>query len=229
MTQTIAGRSADPRRAPAAPAAPLGRLPRRRRAGVQAVGVVLVAVAAVLAYLLWVGSAVTRPYLAVSHTVPYGATIGPDDLTVVDINAATGLQPIPADQRGSVIGKHAAVDLVGGTLLTPAELTDQAIPAPGQQLIGIDLKPGQLPLRTLHTGDAALLVIVPATAVAGVPDTQPTPLGSPPTIRATVAGASPPDTTGNVRVDVAVAQSDGPTVAAMAAAGRIVIVVTTRG
>jgi hypothetical protein len=35
-------------------------------------------------------------------------------------------------------------------------------------------------------------------------------------------------TTGNVRVDVAVPQSDGPSVAAMAAAGRIALVVTTR-
>ena len=45
---------------------------------------------------------------------------------------------------------------------------------------------------------------------------------------ATVAGAAGPDTTGNVRVDVAVAVAEGPTVAAMAAAGRIAVVVATR-
>jgi len=229
MTSTIAGRTAAPRSAPAAPpAAPLGRLPRRRRVGMQAIGVVLVCVAAAGAYLLYSGSGVTHPYLAVVHNVAYGATISAEDLTVIDVNPAAGLQPIPAAQRDTVIGKHAAVDLVAGTLLTPAELTTQTVPAPGQQLVGIELRAGQLPARSLKTGDAVLLVVVPATSVGAVPDAQPTPLSSPPTIPATVVAEAAPDTTGNVRVDVAVAQSDGPTVAAMAAAGRIVLVVTTR-
>jgi len=74
-----------------------------------------------------------------------------------------------------------------------------------------------------------LLVVVPPASLAGVPDPQASAGSSPATITATVASATPPATNGNVRVDVAVAQADGPTVAAMAAAGRIVIVVTTRG
>jgi hypothetical protein len=229
---TTTGRSRANRSAliPSAPAvAPVGRLPRRRRWGVVALGVVLVAVCAVAAYLFVVTAGVTRPYLAVGRNVPYGATIGADDLTVVNVNPAAGLQPIPTSQRGEVIGKHAAADLFPGTLLTRAQLTDLAIPAPGQQLVGVELKPAQVPARTLKAGDAVILVIVPPTNVVGVPDPKASAVARPESIRATVAAASPPATNGNIRVDVAVNVADGPTVAAMAAAGRIVIVVTTRG
>ena len=229
---TIAHRNANNRvgSAPAVPAsAPIARLPRRRRWGLFALGVVLVVVGAVVAYLLVVTTGVTRPYLAVTHKVPYGATLRDSDLTVIDVNSAAGLAPIPAGQRDQVVGKHAAADLFPGTLLTRDQLTDLAIPAAGQQLVGIELKPAQLPARTLKAGDPVNLVVVPPSSLAGVPDSQTGSTSRPATIRATVAGAAPPETNGNVRVDVAVAQSDGPRVAAMAAAGRLVIVVTTRG
>jgi hypothetical protein len=185
-------------------------------------------VGAVGAYLLVVTAGVTHPYLAVSRDVPYGAAIGPNDLTVVHVNAAAGLQPIPASERDQVVGKHAATDLVPGTLLTRAQLTDRAIPAPGEQLVGIELKPAQVPARTLEAGDAVVLVIVPAANLAGVPDPNASAPVRPESIRATVVSATPPATNGNVRVDVAVNQADGPIVAAMAAAGRIVVVLTTR-
>ncbi len=213
---------------PAPAAAPVGRLPRRRRWGLVALGVVLVAVCAVAAYLFVVTAGVTRPYLAVNRKVLYGATIAAGDLTVVDVNPAAGLQPVPASQRDQVLGKHAAADLFPGTLLTRAQLTDLAIPAPGQQLVGIELKPAQVPARTLKPGDPVVLVIVPPPGVVGVPDPKASTPARPESIQATVAAASPPATNGNVRVDVAVNQTDGPTVAAMAAAGRIVVVVTTR-
>jgi hypothetical protein len=210
-------------------AVPVGRLPRRRRWGLVAVGVVLVAVCGVAAYLLVATAAVTRPYLAVNRNIPYGAVIVAADLSTVEVNPAAGLQPIPASQRDHVIGRHAAADLFPGTLLTRAQLTDLAIPAPGQQLIGIELKPAQVPGRTLKPGDPVVLVIVPPAGVVGVPDPKGSTAARPESIQAIVAAASPPATNGNVHVDVAVNQADGPTVAAMAAAGRIVIVVTTRG
>ncbi|MBN1171064.1 MAG: flagellar biosynthesis protein FlgA [Micromonosporaceae bacterium] len=213
---------------PAPITAPLARLPRRRRWGLFALGMVLVALGAIVTYLLVVTAGVTRPYLAVAHDVPYGSAIGAGDLTVVNVNPAPGLSPIPASERDQVIGQHAAADLFAGTLLTRAQVTDLTIPAPGEQLVGIELKPGQLPARTLRPGDAVILVIVPPSSLAGVPDSQPSGTSRPSTIPATVEGSAPPQTNGNVRVDVAVSQSDGPTVASMAAAGRVVIVVTTR-
>jgi hypothetical protein len=223
----IAGRGGSTTPAPLP--APIARLPRRRRWGLFAVGVVLVVICAVVAYLLVVTAGVTHPYLAVTHKVPYGATIKANDLTVINVNPAAGLRPIPAKQREQVVGKHAAADLFPGTLLIRDQLTDRTIPAPGQQLVGIELKPAQLPARTLTPGDTVILVVVPPTSLAGIPEDQADTATRPVSINATVAGAAPPETNGNVRVDVAVSQTNGPTVASMAAAGRIVIVVTTRG
>jgi flagella basal body P-ring formation protein FlgA len=228
---TMVNRSVNDRGASGQPApvpAPIARLPRRRRWGLFSLGVVLVVVCAVVAYLLVVTTGVTRPYLAMTHKVSYGATLHAGDLTVVDVNPAAGLNPIPASQRDQVVGKHAGADLFPGTLLTRDQLTDLAIPAPGQQLVGVELKPGQLPVRTLKPGDAVILVVVPSSSLAGVPDPQASSGARPASITATVAGSAPPETNGNVRVDVVVSQADGPTVAAMASAGRIVIVVTTR-
>jgi len=230
MTSPVVSRPA-PRPSPSPPApapALVGRLPRRRRWGVVAVGVLLVVVGAVLAYLLVATAGITRPYLAVTRDVPYGAVIGPDDLTEVHLNPAPGLELIPASNRDGVIGKHAAADLFPGTPLTARQLADVAIPAPGQQVVGIELKPAQVPVRPLSPGDPVVLVVVPAANLAGVSDPQGNASTRPVSISATVAGAAGPDTTGNVRVDVAVGQNDGPTVAAMAAAGRIAVVVTTR-
>ncbi|GLI00893.1 hypothetical protein Pa4123_61690 [Phytohabitans aurantiacus] len=213
---------------PAPAPTPVGRLPRRRRWGMVALGMILVVVCAVLAYLLVVTAGITRPYLVVTREVPYGTVIGPDDLTEVEVNPAAGLQPIPASQRDQVIGKHAAADLYPGTLLIAKQFTDLAVPAPGEQVIGIELKPAQVPVRTLTPGDSVVLVVVPAAGLSGVPDPHTTTSTRPVSVAATVAGSVGPDTTGNVRVDVAVAQADGPTVAAMAAAGRIAVVITTR-
>jgi hypothetical protein len=228
---TVVDRGSGSRSRPAATApvpAPIGLLPRRRRWGLVAVGTLLVVVFAIVAYLLVATAATTRPVLALARNVPYGATLGADDLTVVDVNAATGLSPVPASQRDQVIGKHAAADLFAGTLLTKAQVADLVIPAPGQQLVGIELKPGQVPARPLRPGDQVMLVIVPPTALAGLPDSQTGAQSATTSIRATVAETTGAQTNGNIRVDVAVSTSDGPTVAAMAAAGRIVVVVSTR-
>jgi len=205
------------------------RLPRRRRWGLLAVGLALVVACAIAAYLLVVAAGISRPFLALTRDVPYGATITVRDLAVVNLNPAAGLQAIPASQRRAVVGKHAAAELFAGTLLTEAQLREVTIPAPGQQLIGIEAKPAQLPVRPLKPGDPVLLVVVPSAALAGVPEPQAS-TAAPRTssIPATVAAASSTATNGNVKVDVAVSQADGPTVAAMAAAGRIVLVLTTR-
>lgn len=194
-----------------------------------ALGVILVVLGSVGAYVLVVQGGMTHPYLAVSHKVPYGAAIQDNDLTMINVNAAVGLDPIPATQRSQVIGQHAAADLYPGTLLTRDQLTRTAIPAPGQQLIGIELKPGQLPARSLKPGDTVVLVVVPPTGLAGIQEPQGSAAAQPSSILAIVAGTTAPATNGNVRVDVAVSTTDGTVVAAMAAAGRIVLVVTARG
>ena len=227
---TTTGRDRTDRAQPLAAPGPIGvvpALPRRRRAGLTALGMILVVVGAIVAYLVFTTVGLSRPYLALNHNVPYGAAITSADLTVVNVNTGGGLTPIPAADRNQVIGMHAASDLYAGTLLTRPELTTVTIPAPGQQVLGLELKPGQLP-GSIKVGDAILLAIVPASNLDGLPSTQASAPTTTTTINATVAAGPASETDGNVRVDVAVDAADGPTVAAMSAAGRIVIIVTTR-
>jgi SAF domain len=209
------------------PAVAVGGLPRRRRWGLTSLGVLLVVVGAVVAFLLVDTVGVTRPYLALARDVPFGATIGPDDLTVVQVNPSAGLRLVPAGQRDQVIGRQAATRLFAGSPLSPSELTDRGVPGPGQQVVGMELKPGQVPARALRAGEPVVLVVVPPSSVVGVPDAQAG--GGLSTIPATVAGAEVTETGGNVQVDVAVAEADGPRVASMAVAGRIVLVATGGG
>jgi hypothetical protein len=190
-------------------------------------GVLLVVLGAVVAYLLVDMVGVTRPYLALARDVPYGATIGAEDLTVVQVNPSAGLRLVPAGQRDQVVGRQAATQLFAGSPLTAGQVTDRGVPAPGQQVVGVELKPGQVPARALRAGEPVLLVVVPPTSVVGVPDTQAQNGVS--TIPATVAGQTVSQANGNVRVDVAVAAADGPRVASMAVAGRIVLVATSGG
>ena len=49
----------------------------------------------------------------------------------------------------------AATDLTAGSLLTRDALTDQRLPAPGQQLVGVGVSAVQLPATTLRPGDDA--------------------------------------------------------------------------
>lgn len=205
----------------------VGGLPRRRRWGLTSLGVLLVVLGAVVAYMLVDTAGVSRPYLALARDVPYGATIAEADLTVVRVNPSTGLQLVPADQRAEVVGRQAAVQLFAGAPLTPAQVTDRQVPAPGQQVVGVELKPGQVPARALRAGEPVLLVVVPPSSVVGVPGTRTADGVS--TIPASVAGPPVSEATGNVRVDVAVAATDGPRVASMAVAGRIVLVATGGG
>lgn len=211
------------------PAVVVGGLPRRRRWGLTSLGILLVVLGAVVAFLLVDTVGVTRPYLALARDVPFGATIGPDDLTVVQVNPSAGLRLVPAGQRDRVIGRQAATRLFAGSPLSPSELTDRGVPGPGQQVVGIELKPGQVPVRALRAGEPVVLVVVPPSSVAGVPDAQGGAGGGLSTISATVAGAEVTEAGGNVRVDVAVAEADGPRVASMAVAGRIVLVANGGG
>lgn len=213
-----------------APGGPAARIqPRRRRPGLAALGLLLVVLGMLGAYVLIQAIGAGHSYLAVARPVTLGSKVSDADLQVVQVNAVPGLRPIPADQRDQVVGRYARVDLVPGTLLTGDQLTDTFAPEPGQQLVGLELKPAQLPGRALRPGDAVLLVVTPdprnltldPKATASTPP-------SPPTIKAHVVGVGKPQTDGQVVVDVTVSESDGPSVVSLASQGRIAIAVTPR-
>lgn len=198
---------------------------RRRRPGLWAAGAALVAVGGLGAGAL-VGQAGDRvEVLAVARPVAVGQLIGADDLAVARVAADPALHPVPASARGQVVGRVAAVELRPGMLLTSEEVTDTSVPAAGQQVVGVAVRPGQLPARGVRPGDEVLLVPVPgdqtrAGDTAGV-------AGEP--IPARVVQAGPADVEGVSTVDVLVSAAVGPQVAALASTGRVAVVLLPAG
>lgn len=99
--------------------------------------------------------------LAITKPVAVGSTIHPSDLTTARIASDPALQPVSADDRSSVIGKVALVDLRPGTLLTDDEIGTSDGFGVGQVLVPLPLKKGQFPARGLAPGQSVLVVATP--------------------------------------------------------------------
>lgn len=228
-----AGRAASPQREPGRGDAAVGAAPgreaavrRRRRPALWAAGAVLVAVSG-LGTAALVGQAGDRvDVLAVARTVPVGQRIGAEDLAVARVAADPALRPVAAADRDRVVGRVAAVELRPGALLTAQEVTDTAVPAAGQQVVGVAVRAGQLPARGVRPGDEVLVVPVPGDQTrAG--DTVGAPGGE--SIPARVVQTGPANVDGVSTVDVVVSTGVGPRVAALASTGRVALVLLPAG
>ena len=136
-----------------------------RRPGVALAAVVVIGVCAALAGTLLVRADRRVPVLALAQPVAAGHQIGEGDLRVVRVGAS-GVPLVQAQDRHQVIGATASTDLLTGMLLTPDMLTDPFIPGPGDAVVGVALKPGQLPAGGLQPSD---LVQVVSTGSTGDP------------------------------------------------------------
>lgn len=193
---------------------------RRRRPALLALAVAMVVLGALGATYLATSLGQTSPVIALAREVPWGQAITAADLVEARISPDPALQPIRYGDRDQVIGMVAATTLTPGSLLTRDALTDQRLPAPGQQLVGVGVSTVQLPTTALRPGDDVLLVPV---AAGGAPAGNGA--GAPAVVDATVVRTGTPGTDGLRVVDVLVAAADGPDVAARAAAGLVAIVV----
>lgn len=202
---------------PRAPVLPPPR--RRRRPALLALAVSMVVLGALGATYLATSLGQTTAVIAIAREVPWGQTLTAADLVEARISADPALEPIPYVDRDRVIGLVAATTLTPGSLLTRDALTDERLPAPGQQMIGVGVSLVQLPTTPLRPGEKVLLV--PVAAGSAPAPTE----GAPSVVEATVVKAGPPGTDGLRVVDVLVDAADGPDVAARAAAGLIAIVV----
>src|SRR5512144_2906231 len=189
---------------------------RRRRPALWLLGTALVATGGALAAAAALSAGHRVEVLAVARPVPAGQVIAAADLRPARVAADPALTPIPAAQLGTVVGRHAAVDLRPGTLLVRAALTSDSIPGVGQALVGVAVKPGQLPARPLQRGDRVLAVTVPDPGAAtDAADSEKAP------VPATVAGVGRTDPNGSVVVDLTVAQAPAARLATDAAGGRV--------
>lgn len=198
--------------APASPPRVMGQ--RRVRRGWVAAGVLFIVLSALGSVTLFRALGPSEEYLAVAADVPAGVQVRPADLMVVRLHHTPGLSVIPVRDAGEVVGKFAAVPLMAGTLVAPAQLTDRLAPGPGEQLVAISWSRNELPGGALRGGDRVLLV-----ATGGQSAEEP------PTFEAVVHLVQPAEGRGNnVVVSLLVSDRDGPAVATLAANDRVSVV-----
>jgi len=203
----------------APPPAPVPlRPPRRRRSRLLVLlGVVLSALSA--AGVVWVFRATDDAVAAVgvARPVRYGEVITAEALREVQVRPDPGVRPIPWERRFEVVGRTAPTDLQPGEIVTPDVVSDSAtVPGAGQQLIGVPVKPGQLPAAPLQPRQPVLLV--PAGVAGAAAEAWPP-------VRGAVISVSDRDATSTQVVDVVVPERSGAQLASRASAGGVAIVV----
>lgn len=206
-------------RVPSAPALPQPK--RRRRPLLLAAGAVLVVLGAVGAYGLASSASHRVAVVAVAADVAWGQPITAADLVEVQIVTDPSLHPMPWADRSTAIGKLASTDLHVGSLLTIDDVMAGQIPAAGQALVGVAVKPGLLPATEL--AGRQQVWITRADRDNQTP-AQPTgePVGP---VRAVVYAVGATDASGGRTVDVLVDSADAATVADWSAAGVAAIIV----
>lgn len=229
-TPSAAGLSPNGRPA-AAYAEPLGRPPdrlpqpaRRRNPALAAFAVMLVAGSAAVSAGLVLASSDTTSVLTVTRRVAAGQVVKAANLGTAEV-AGSGLTAVGVADQGRVVGQTAAVDLLPGTLLTGAMVTRDPVPAPGQAVVGLSLKPGLLPESELRAGSTVMLVSLPATQ-GGTAKPGPDEVLVP---SARVLSETSDRTTGGRLVSLLVDRTVAAQVARAAAAGTVSLVVIGPG
>jgi hypothetical protein len=169
--------------------------------------------------------------LAVARDVPVGQAVTAQDLTTVRISFDPALHALSPKIRDQVVGRIASVELKPGSLLTREQLTTQTVPATGQVVVGVSLKPGQAPAE-LRTGDpVAVLLTVGGTAVSNGSKTIPSnasvlvPVAQVFSVRENQTGGS----AGDFIVSLVVPQQQAAHLAQANAAGQIALVLLPAG
>jgi len=200
---------------------------RTRRSGIWLAGaIVLLLLGAIGGVFVYTSASNTQQVLVTKQAIQRGETINREDLTSIAIGAGQSTQAIPVSQASSVLGKIATDNISAGGLVTPTDIsTGLAVPT-GQALVGLDLKPNQLPGQSLTPGDKISIVPVATQAANG----SPAPVNPSEVISATVSDVSQASdsggSSGNVIVDVYVPAASAAQLTSQASAGAVAIYLT---
>lgn len=136
-------------------------VPRReRKPAMAAFAVLLIVGGALISAYLVMASGHRVPVISISEPVAAGQRIPASALREVDVSANGGLDYIPWGDRGKVTETFATVTLVKGALLTNGMISDDSSIGKGTVVVGLALKPGQLPAGGLQPGDRVALYAV---------------------------------------------------------------------
>jgi len=209
--------TAPPGRSIAAPPK-LAQPGRSRRRGMLALMIVTIVIGALGAGFFVNRSAVKIEVVGFAHDVAWGQVIAPTDLKMVDVLPDQGLSAVAWTDRTQLSGHKAATALLAGTIASDRSVTSQDVLASGQALVGLLLKPGQLPATPLHPRDHVTLIRTnPISGSASTGSVQ----GA--TGTAEVFAVGPVDASGARTIDVIIAAGQVASAANDAADGHIAL------
>jgi len=178
------------------------------------IGVLAICLGGLGSAVLYSSVANASSVLKVNRTIYRGEIIAPADLGPVSLGTHLGVETVPADRAGELIGKTALTDLSAGSLIAPTSIGEAEV-TPGFSRLGLKLNPGQVPVSALPPGTPVVLV-----PIAAANDGQES--GS--SFQATVSVAPATLADGSTSLEVTVTDSDSDQVARLAAAARLVVV-----
>lgn len=192
----------------------------RRNLRLVALGLVLATLCALAAAYLANRAGTPVPTLVVKNDVAAGEKITRQDLGVVQLTGANGLDTLRPADADRLVGKRAAGPIPAGSLANPNSVVAALAPRAGDNLVGIGLKPGQMPSSGLRAGDQVRAVVTAGgQAVSGAePGTS---------WNAWVMAVGAPDQDGRRTVDLSISTADAPAVAAAAGAGTVSLILVT--
>jgi hypothetical protein len=134
--------------------------PPRAGGGRKMAAVALIVGTAVIGGIVLAGSrSPGRPVLAAAHALALGETIGPSDLTTVQVKTTgASVATIPASQRGAVLGERVTGPLAAGSILSPSSVAQGAQLPAGEVGLALALTPDQAAQGILSAGDAVVIV-----------------------------------------------------------------------
>jgi hypothetical protein len=208
----------------------------RRRPVVAIASLVLVTFCVAIFTSMYLHAGNRVAVLALAHNVPQGHAITRKDLIAVRISLSAELSPIPAEDVGGIVGRMAVVPLLRGTLLSPSELTVRGGPAPGEAIVGVATKVGQLPAGGVGDGDTVDVILTgspstltgepsesaASTSTSGSGSDGPFQIGGVLARNATVTGVATPTSSSpdTIVVSVLIPASLAPLVASASAGGQ---------
>ncbi len=229
------------------------RLRRRSRPIIAAASVLLIVLSIAVASNLYEQAGARRSVLEVDHAIGLGSRITAQDLVDVRISVGSGVAAVPSSAASQVVGRPSGVTVPRGSLLVWGDVAHGAVVPPGEAIVGVSLKSGQLPATGVTSGESVEVVLVPPagqavqaggsyagdSSPAGAPaaGTLP-PAGALVLARAVIAGVGatssqaglagtlPTAGTGQT-VSLEVSLSDAPLIAAAAAEGQVALVLIT--
>ncbi|MFA1539626.1 hypothetical protein [Actinomadura monticuli] len=204
--------------------------PRERKPALAALAVLLILGGALASAYLVMASGERVSAIRVAQPVAAGQKIPASALEEVQIGD-TGIQYLAWTERAKVTRHIAAVPLVKGALLTNSMISPETAPENGRVIVGLALKPGQMPAGDVVEGSRVTLYAVGSGAQNGAPRA-----GTVLAQDAVVIGVGGADAGGPTRlrsdqtsVDVAVLPADAAQVTQAASAGAVAIALLPPG